>query len=96
MRTFLCAKLDMCESYRHPQRDELTAKMHSEFTISKETEVKLRAGCVWSAIYFDYEKDDFILTEEQIRKSSKSYCITYEQCLQYKEYWKQIIVKNRK
>ena len=26
--------------------DELTAKMHSEFTVSKETRIMLKAGCV--------------------------------------------------
>jgi hypothetical protein len=96
LQAVLRANLDICEVNLNPQRDELTVKMHSEFSVSKETEVKLRAGCVWSEIYFDYKNDDFILTEEQIRKIAKTYCITYYECMQHKEYWKQIIIKNRK
>ena len=31
-------------------QDELTEKMHSEFTIDAEKEKKLRAGCVWNVL----------------------------------------------
>ena len=30
--------------------DELTAKMHSEFNVSKETRIMLKAGCVWESV----------------------------------------------
>ena len=30
--------------------DELTAEMHSEFTVSKETRIMLKAGCVWESV----------------------------------------------
>jgi hypothetical protein len=87
----MCAEKD---SHR-PLQDELTAKMHSEFTVSKETEIQLRAGCVWHWFYFDYEKGDYKWTEEEIRKQAEKYGISYEECMMHKDYWMQIVLKNR-
>ena len=36
------------EHHNGPLLDELTEKMHSEFTIDEETEKKHRAGSVWT------------------------------------------------
>ena len=38
-------------------QDELTAKMHSEYTISPETEIKHKAGCVWDILKWDATKE---------------------------------------
>lgn len=38
-------------------KDELTEKMHSEFTVSEETDQKHRAGCVWGVAGFDAPKE---------------------------------------
>ncbi len=64
--------------------DELTEKMHSEFQISKETDDKLRAGCVW---LFDCDRNS---TKEEIEKSAKSYSISYEIAMKWQDYWVQI------
>lgn len=37
--------------------EQLTAKMHSEFTITKEEEQKQRVGCVWGVVGFDAPKE---------------------------------------
>ena len=60
--------------------DEFTEKMHSEFTISKETEIKHRAGCVWNIL----KKN---ATKEQIVEVARDYGITYEAAMKYRNYW---------
>ena len=30
--------------------DELTEKMHSEFSVSREIEISHKAGCVWESV----------------------------------------------
>lgn len=59
-------------------KDELTTKMHSEFTISKQTEIKLKVYCALSDIKeFKYS----------IEKVCKLYGITKENIELYrKEY----------
>ena len=37
-------------TYKKDYPDELTAEMHSEFTVSKETRIMLKAGCVWESV----------------------------------------------
>lgn len=77
-----------------PLRDELTAAMHAEFTISEETEIILRAGCIWDRIYYNKEIDDFDLSEEEIRRQAKSYGISYEDAIQHKDYWLVLVKKS--
>lgn len=59
---------------------ELTEKMHSEFTISKETEIRHRAGCVWLVLDKDAPK-------EQVEEQAHEYGITYEEAMKYRDYW---------
>lgn len=61
-------------------KEELTTKMHSEFTISKETEIKHRAGCVWNILKKNAPK-------EQIVEVARDYGITYEAAMKYRDYW---------
>lgn len=63
-------------------QDELTAKMHSEFTISPETEIKHKAGCVWGILKWD-------ATKEEIEHHASLYGITYEDCMKWKKHWGQ-------
>ena len=61
-------------------RDELTAKMHSEFTVSKETRIMLKAGCVWESVSPKASR-------EEIEKFASMYGITYEDAMKYKHEW---------
>ena len=78
---------DMEKSY-NPIKDELTTSMHSEFSVSKEVDIKLRAGCVWTSI-------DGNASRKEIEKYALMYGITYEQCLEWKAYWDRIKLKNK-
>ena len=62
---------------------QLTAKMHSEFTITKEEEQKHRAGCVWDVVLFDAPR-------EKIEHWASRYGVTYEECMKWKSYWKNL------
>lgn len=64
--------------------DELTDKMHSELSISKHNDRLLKAGDVWEGVGFDAD-------EEKIASKAKIYGITYDDCMQFKEYWKHYI-----
>lgn len=64
-------------------KEELTEKMHSEFTVSKETEIELKAGSMWATAGFGC--DDATLC-----KWCKSYGITTQQAMKYKEYWQKL------
>ena len=60
-------------------KEELTTKMHSEFSVSEETEIKLRAGNIWNN-FKDAPKS------EQLRLC-KVFGITWEQAMKYKTFW---------
>ena len=64
-------------------QDELTEKMHSEFTIDAETDIRHRVGCVWIDVGFDAAKGE-------IEESAKSYGVTYKDCDKYRSYWKSL------
>lgn len=61
-------------------QDELTEKMHSEFTIDAETEKKHRAGCVWHQLKAD-------ATKEEVEERAKRYGIDYETAMKWKDFW---------
>lgn len=61
-------------------KEELTEKMHSEFIVSKETEIRHRAGCVWTVL-------DKEATKEQIVEQARRFGITYEAAMKYRDYW---------
>ncbi len=61
-------------------KEELTAKMHSEFTIDEDTKIKLAAGTVWDVVGFD-------CTEDVFKKWCKAYGITIKQALKWKVFW---------
>lgn len=63
-------------------KEELTTKMHSEFTVSKETEVCLRAGCVWLVVDFGAKKED-------VTDAAREYGITYDAAMKYRDYWRE-------
>ena len=60
--------------------DELTEKMHSEFTVSRETRICLKAGCVWESVSPKASK-------EEIEKWATIYGITYADAMKYKSEW---------
>jgi len=59
--------------------DELTEKMHSEFTISREIEIKHKAGAIWRW----YED----ASEEEKEYQCRLMGITMEDALRWKDYW---------
>lgn len=65
--------------------EELTAKMHSEFTIDKDTEIKHKAGIIW--LHFNHISDD------EKKKFCEDYGITWEQALKWKDYWLRLSAK---
>lgn len=60
--------------------DELTAKMHSEFTVSREIEISHKAGCVWESVAPKASK-------EEIETWAVRYGITYADAMKYKSEW---------
>ena len=64
-------------------KEELTEKMHSEFTVDDKTEKKHRAGCVWGVAGFDASRTD-------IEHWAGVYGVTYEICMKWKGYWKNL------
>ena len=70
----------MEKNYNPIKKDELTTAMHSEFKIDAETEIKHRAGCVWCLL-------DGNASRKDIEKWSSKYGVTYEQCMQWKDYY---------
>ena len=73
----------MAMTYKKDYPDELTAEMHSEFTVSKETRIMLKAGCVWESVSPKASK-------EEIEKWASMYGITYADAMKYKESWGQV------
>lgn len=71
-----------------PLKEELTTKMHSEFSVSPETEIKLRCGCVWDDL-------DGNASRAEIEKEASLYGVTYEQCLEWKSYWERVKLEQR-
>ena len=69
-------------------KEELTEKMHSEFTVNEETEQKHRAGCVWGVVGFDASKD-------KIEEWSKFYGITYDMSMKWRSFWNNLHDNNR-
>lgn len=61
-------------------KEELTAKMHSEFTVSKETEIRHKAGSMWSVAGFDSD-------EGTMKRWCDAYGITIQQALKHKAFW---------
>ena len=64
-------------------KEELTEKMHSEFTVSKETDQKHRAGCVWGLVGYDAPR-------EKIEEWGKEYGVDYDICIKWKSYWRNL------
>jgi hypothetical protein len=58
-------------------QDEFTEKTHSEFNISMNNDIKHKAMCIWCYGLFK--------TEMEIKNACKSYGITYEQALKFKD-----------
>ena len=57
--------------------DELTEKMHSEFSVSREIEISHKAGCVWESVSPKASK-------EEIETWAVRYGITYADAMKYK------------
>ena len=60
--------------------DELTEKMHSEFSVSREIEISHKAGCVWESVSPKASK-------EEIETWAVRYGITYADAMKYKSEW---------
>ena len=64
-------------------KEELTTAMHSEFTVSKETDKQLRVGSVWKLVGFDAPK-------EEVEYWASRYGVTYYLCMKWKSYWRNL------
>lgn len=69
--------------------DEFTAKIHSEFSVSRETDLKHRAGCVWGVVGFNADKAD-------IERWAKEYGVSYAECVKWKSYWRTLHENSKK
>ena len=67
-------------TYKKDYPDELTAEMHSEFTVSKETRIMLKAGCVWESVSPKASK-------EEIETFASLYGITYADAMKHNSEW---------
>lgn len=67
--------------------DELTAKMHSEFTVSKRIEIKHKAMCVWMIAGINADS-------KTLSRWCKTYGITEKNAMKWKDYCKQLIMEN--
>jgi len=68
--------------YLCPMQEELTAKMHSEFTIDQETEISHRVSCV-----VDELNEGFGTLEELL----SDYNVTLEQYNKYRSEWEKLL-----
>lgn len=66
-------------------KDELTTKMHSEFTIDRETEICHKAGSIWQ-----WHAEE---SEEEQKKECELMGITWEEALHWKPYWERLLKK---
>ena len=71
-------------------KDELTEKMHSEFSVTKESEEQLRAGCIWLA-WCDEDS-----SREEIEKYAEEYSISYEAAMKWRDFWLEKKGKSKK
>jgi hypothetical protein len=60
--------------------EQMTEKMASEFTISKEADERLRAGCLWLVCNKSTPRKD-------IEKEARSLSITYDIAMKWRDYW---------
>lgn len=67
--------------------DELTAKMHSEFTVSKRIEIKHKAMCVWMIAGINADS-------RTLSRLCKTYGITEKNAMEWKDYCEQLNIKN--
>lgn len=61
-------------------KEELTAKMHAEFTIDEDTEIRNKALSVWTLL----NKES---SEQEIRERASSFGISFEDAMKRKEYY---------
>ena len=64
-------------------KEELTQKMHEEFKLTKQQEIKHIAGSIWNTIGFN-------ATDDMINEFLKYSSISKEQLLKYKSYWEEL------
>ena len=62
-------------------KEELTKKMHSEFSVSREDEDRLRAGCVWH-VWCGRRS-----SKAEIEEAASMYSISYETAMKYRDFW---------
>lgn len=67
-------------------KEELTEKMHSEFTISNEIEIKHRVGIVCEIL-----KATGNYTEDDLNKVLQEYNVSKEQYEEWKSFWERLM-----
>lgn len=75
----LLSNNDLGMTYEYPKMDEWTTADHEEMKISPEIEIKLACKAVWYYGVFT--------TEESQKQACKDFGITWEQALEWKDYW---------
>ncbi|SFS30735.1 hypothetical protein [Lutibacter maritimus] len=63
-------------------KEELTTKMHSEFSIDSETEISHRVSCVVDELNEGYDTLEVLL---------KDYNVTIEQYNKYRSKWEKLL-----
>lgn len=77
---------ELTEKMLSSMKDEFTEKMHSEFDVDEETEIKLRVGSVWGSLSRTKKMND----PEKLKYECKLYDVTVEQAMKYKSYWSDV------
>lgn len=69
-------------------KEELTTKMHSEFTVTKDVEIKHKAGCVID-VAISMNKNSV----EDVTDIASLYGVTYADVIKWKPYWGKLGLK---
>lgn len=71
-------------------KEELTTKMHSEFSISKEDDDFLKAGVIWK------QNDIIPYTEKELKERCNDLDISFSTLMKHKQKWQSLILSSKK
>lgn len=61
-------------------KEELTTKMHNEFSVTKKEELQMKCWCVWDSPFMPENPK-----REDIEKICEMYGVSYEDAVRYKK-----------
>lgn len=69
-------------------KDEFTEKMHAELSVSRETEIKHKALCVWTVFKNRYKNQSLDEDEQEkvLTQLGELYEVSYADVMRHQEY----------